>query len=151
MNLDGTKGILPIQPLDGINQVQKINTNVYDPTENTIRSNTSRDQEHVNVYESTAKKANQMDEDETETDEEVDEQLEIMAEEIKKQVEEINDKMMHKDIGIEFKLHKRTNRYYVQLVDKKTDKVVQEIPPKRVLDMLGKVWDELGIAVDKKG
>ena len=37
------------------------------------------------------------------------------------------------------------------MVDKTTDKVVKEIPSKKMLDMIGRIWDEMGIAVDKKG
>ena len=56
MNLDGTQGIQPLQPMSGVDRVQKINTNVYNPAENSIKTNVSRDQEHLNGYETSNRK-----------------------------------------------------------------------------------------------
>ena len=56
MNLDGTQGIQPLQPMSGVDRVQKINTNVYNPAENSIKTNVSRDQEHLNGYETSNQK-----------------------------------------------------------------------------------------------
>ena len=51
MNLDGTQGIQPLQQTAAVNRVQKVSTNVYNPSENAIKTNVSRDQEHLNMYE----------------------------------------------------------------------------------------------------
>lgn len=89
MNLDGTQGIQPLQPMSGVNRVQKINTNVYNPAENSIKTNVSRDQEHLNGYETSNQKQRgqnvQSDgSDDMELDEEMDLFKEQISEELKK-------------------------------------------------------------------
>jgi flagellar protein FlaG len=39
----------------------------------------------------------------------------------------------------------------VRLVDMQTNEVIKEIPPANMLDVIGKIWDDMGIAVDRKG
>ena len=31
------------------------------------------------------------------------------------------------------------------------NEVIKEIPPANMLDVIGKIWDDMGIAVDRKG
>ena len=128
MNLDGTQGIQPLQPMSGVNRVQKINTNVYNPKQRgqNVQSDGSDDME-------------------------LDEEMDLFKEQISEELKKINDRLTNKNINLEFKMHQRTHRIYVEMVDKTTKKVVKEIPSKKMLDMIGRIWDEMGIAVDKKG
>lgn len=152
MNLDGTQGIQPLQPMSGVNRVQKINTNVYNPTENSIKTNVSRDQEHLNGYEtSNQKQRGQNVQSDGSDDMELDEEMDLFKEQISEELKKMNDRLTNKNINLEFKMHQRTHRIYVEMVDKTTKKVVKEIPSKKMLDMIGRIWDEMGIAVDKKG
>ena len=36
------------------------------------------------------------------------------------------------------------------MVDKKTKKVIKELPPEKTLDMIARVWEMAGILVDEK-
>ncbi len=152
MNLDGTQGIQSLQPMSGVNRVQKINTNVYNPAENSIKTNVSRDREHLNGYEtSNQKQRGQNVQSDGSDDMELDEEMDLFKEQISEELKKINDRLTNKNINLEFKMHQRTHRIYVEMVDKTTKKVVKEIPSKKMLDMIGRIWDEMGIAVDKKG
>ena len=152
MNLDGTQGIQSLQPMSGVNRVQKINTNVYNPAENSIKTNVSRDQKHLNGYEtSNQKQRGQNVQSDGSDDMELDEEMDLFKEQISEELKKINDRLTNKNINLEFKMHQRTHRIYVEMVDKTTKKVVKEIPSKKMLDMIGRIWDEMGIAVDKKG
>ena len=82
---------------------------------------------------------------------EFDEDMDAFKEQIEEELKKLNDRLTNKNINLEFKMHQRTHRIYVEMVDKTTDKVVKEIPSKKMLDMIGRIWDEMGIAVDKKG
>lgn len=152
MNLDGTQGIQPLQPMSGVDRVQKINTNVYNPDENSIKTNVSRDQEHLNGYEtSNQKQQAQNIKSDSSDDMDLDEEMDLFKEQISEELKKMNDRLTNKNINLEFKMHQRTHRIYVEMVDKTTKKVVKEIPSKKMLDMIGRIWDEMGIAVDKKG
>ena len=152
MNLDGTQGIQPLQPMSGVDRVQKINTNVYNPAENLIKTNVSRDQEHLNGYEtSNQKQQAQNVQSDSSDDMDLDEEMDLFKEQISEELKKMNDRLTNKNINLEFKMHQRTHRIYVEMVDKTTKKVVKEIPSKKMLDMIGRIWDEMGIAVDKKG
>ena len=50
----------------------------------------------------------------------------------------------------EYSYHKETKRVSIKVIDKKTDKVIREIPPEKSLDMLQKMWEMAGILVDEK-
>ena len=84
-------------------------------------------------------------------DMDLDEEMDLFKEQISEELKKMNDRLTNKNINLEFKMHQRTHRIYVEMVDKTTKKVVKEIPSKKMLDMIGRIWDEMGIAVDKKG
>lgn len=70
---------------------------------------------------------------------------------LQRAVEETN-KFIFKDNGrFEFRMHERTNRIIVKLVDKDTDEVLKEIPPEKILDLVASIWDLVGILVDERG
>lgn len=67
---------------------------------------------------------------------------------LKKAFEEINKKSAN--FESEFGIHEKTNRMTVKIVDKKTKKVIKELPPEKMLDMIAKVWEMAGLIVDEK-
>ncbi|WP_313628638.1 flagellar protein FlaG [Enterococcus italicus] len=52
---------------------------------------------------------------------------------------------------MQFRIHQRTGYTLVRLVDMQTGDVIKEIPPENMLNVIGKIWDDMGIAVDRKG
>ena len=55
-----------------------------------------------------------------------------------------------RDIGFEYGFHEGTGRMTVTMVDKDTDEVIREIPPERLLDMMSKMEELVGILFDAK-
>ncbi|MGO2083595.1 flagellar protein FlaG [Vagococcus sp.] len=72
-------------------------------------------------------------------------------EQISKAVEEANRLLVGKNTKLSYKIHEATKRWIVELKDIKTDEVVKEIPPQKLLDVVAEIWKETGIIVDKKG
>ncbi|KRL06414.1 flagellar protein FlaG [Liquorilactobacillus hordei] len=66
-------------------------------------------------------------------------------------VDEMNKHLLGRDVRMRFKVHKTTGRTYVQLINMKNDDVIKEIPPTKMLDVIGSIWKQMGIVVDKKG
>lgn len=66
-------------------------------------------------------------------------------------VAEVNQRLLGKDMKLTYEVHERTGRTMVRLVDMQTNEVIKEIPPANMLDVIGKIWDDMGIAVDRKG
>lgn len=72
-------------------------------------------------------------------------------EELQKAVEQTNRMIFKDDNRFEFKVHERTGRIMVKLINKETDEVVKEIPPEKILDLVASIWDLVGILVDERG
>lgn len=69
---------------------------------------------------------------------------------LQKMVEGMNDFLHVSYTNLNFELHEETNRYFVQVIEKDTEKVIREIPQKEFLDMFSKMMDYLGIVLDKR-
>ncbi|MCC7666635.1 flagellar protein FlaG [Liquorilactobacillus satsumensis] len=79
------------------------------------------------------------------------ENVELSEKDLQTAVSKMNTRLLRRDTKLAFKIHKRTGRTYVELVDMRTEKVLQEIPSSKMLDVIGKIWDQMGIAIDRKG
>ncbi len=75
----------------------------------------------------------------------------LRNEELEKAVEQTNRIIFKDDNRFEFKIHERTGRMMVKLINKETDEVVKEIPPEKILDLVASIWDLVGILVDERG
>ncbi|MGG0655037.1 flagellar protein FlaG [Rummeliibacillus pycnus] len=63
-------------------------------------------------------------------------------------VNKLNEFMEYSQKNSKFVFHKELDRYYVEVVDAKTQEVIKEIPPKELLDayyemqkLVGKIFD----------
>ncbi|WP_010302151.1 flagellar protein FlaG [Kurthia senegalensis] len=63
-------------------------------------------------------------------------------------VNKMNEFMAHKQRNSKFVFHKDLERYYVEVVDAKSQEVIKEVPPKQLLDayyemqkLAGKIFD----------
>lgn len=66
-------------------------------------------------------------------------------------IAQLNQKLLGRDIKMQFRIHQRTGYTLVRLVDMQTGDIIKEIPPENMLNVIGKIWDDMGIAIDKKG
>ena len=78
---------------------------------------------------------------------------EIPREQVEKAAEKLNRLMGTMGIidkRLEFSVHEKSNRVIVKIIDQGTGEVLNEIPPKRVLDMLSSFSEMVGLMVDKR-
>ncbi|ADI28067.1 flagellar protein FlaG [Geobacillus sp. G4] len=74
----------------------------------------------------------------------------LSEEAVEKVVNGLNELVQPSHTSIRFELHKELHEYYVQVVDEKTQEVIREIPPKKLLDMYAAMMEFVGLLVDKK-
>jgi flagellar protein FlaG len=55
-----------------------------------------------------------------------------------------------RNLGLQFSVHKATGRTMVKVVDKETEKLIREIPPEDLLNLVDKLDEMIGILFDKK-
>ena len=75
---------------------------------------------------------------------------EIPREQVEKAIEKLNRLMGIIDKRLEFSVHEKSKRVIVKVVDQTTGEVINEIPSKKILDMLSSFSDMVGLMVDKK-
>lgn len=75
---------------------------------------------------------------------------ELNYEKIEKAVQMGNRAAEVLDVGIRFKLHEDTERYQVLIVDRRNNEVIKEIPPEKLLDLVGKIQEMIGLLIDEK-
>jgi len=75
---------------------------------------------------------------------------EIPREELEKATEKLNHLMGIIDKRLEFSVHEKSHHVMVKVIDQLTGKVLDEIPPKRVLDLLSSCSEMVGVIVDKR-
>ena len=67
-----------------------------------------------------------------------------------KMTESLNKFLETTSTKLRYEYHEKLNKYYVTLVDKQTDEVVQEIPNKKLMDMHAAMLDFVGVLIDRK-
>lgn len=76
------------------------------------------------------------------------------SEETKEKVQDVVNKMNEMlevtNNTSKFMYHEGLDRYYVTIVDRETEEVVKEVPPKRLLDSYYEMQKMLGMIVDEK-
>lgn len=81
-------------------------------------------------------------------------QLIDQSEETKVKVQEavntMNEMLEANNSASKFMYHEGLERYYVTVVNRDTDEVVKEIPPKKLLDAFYEMQKMLGMIVDEK-
>lgn len=70
--------------------------------------------------------------------------------EIIKAIEEANKEFVAYDRRFEFSVHEKTKEIVIKVIDTKTDEVIREIPPEKILDMVAKLCELAGVFVDEK-
>lgn len=70
--------------------------------------------------------------------------------ELEESVEELNDTIeaLHKDLR--FQIHEGSERMMVEVINLDNNEIIKEIPPKEVLDMIGRIREMVGLLIDEK-
>jgi len=74
----------------------------------------------------------------------------ITEKDIKGAVKKINTFLQDEHTHAEYYVHEEFNIIMIKIVDDDTKKVVLEVPPKKLIDMVAKMCELAGILVDKK-
>lgn len=69
---------------------------------------------------------------------------------LKKSVEQANKSLKMYNRMIERSVHEVTHTIMYKLKDTVTNEVIQEFPPKKIQDMIAKMWELAGLFVDEK-
>ncbi|MEK4607427.1 flagellar protein FlaG [Geobacillus sp. FSL W8-1251] len=77
-------------------------------------------------------------------------QQNIPKEKLEEVVKGLNEFLQPSHTSLKFELHDELQEYYVQIIDERTDEVIREIPPKKLLDMYAAMMEFVGLLVDKK-
>lgn len=79
------------------------------------------------------------------------ESKEVNFKDVKKAVDKINKLLEGEQTHAEYSYHDfYKNDILIKIVDDTTGKVIQEIPPKKIIDMIAKMCEMVGVLVDKK-
>ncbi len=75
---------------------------------------------------------------------------EIPREQVEKATEKLNRLMGIIDKRLEFSVHEKSKRVMVKIIDQANGEVLDEIPPKRLLDILSSISEIAGLMFDKR-
>lgn len=78
------------------------------------------------------------------------EEIVIPKEKVQKAVNAINEFMTMQNHNSKFVMHEGLDRYFVQIVDSKTEEIIREVPPRKLLDAFYTMQKFLGMIVDEK-
>lgn len=71
-------------------------------------------------------------------------------EEVENSIAELNDTIDALQKDLRFQVHEKSNRMMVEIVNLKNNEVIKELPPKAMLDMLGRIKEMVGLLIDEK-
>jgi flagellar protein FlaG len=84
------------------------------------------------------------------TTSEQNEEILLSSEYAQKIVEGLNTFLTASNSHLKFVYHEKLQKFYVTIVDNRTDEVIKEIPPKRLLDMVASMSEHIGLIIDTK-
>ncbi len=72
------------------------------------------------------------------------------AESLDRALQKLNDTARAFQLRLQFQKHQASNRWMVRVVDPLSDRVLREIPPEQVLNIVAQIQDLIGILLDEK-
>ncbi|OAA93650.1 flagellar protein FlaG [Clostridium coskatii] len=74
----------------------------------------------------------------------------VNEKDVKRAVDKINKLMEDTPTHLRYEVYGKFKDIMVSIVDNNTDKVIKEIPPKSIVDMVDKLCELAGVFLDKK-
>lgn len=65
-------------------------------------------------------------------------------------VERYNKTLQENGTALKVSIHEKTRSIVVKIVDSKTDEVIKEIPPEKMLDLMYNLCQNIGVFIDEK-
>lgn len=81
---------------------------------------------------------------------EKEEALAIDQKVLDKSIKQANKELKMYNRRIDREIHEKTHAMMYKIVDTKTDEVIREFPPKKIQDMIAKMWELAGLFVDEE-
>ncbi|MFS8524390.1 MAG: flagellar protein FlaG, partial [Limnochordales bacterium] len=69
---------------------------------------------------------------------------------VQEMVDGLNQALQAANKRLQFLVHETTGRIYVKVIDRETEEVIREIPPEKILDLVGRIQELVGLLVDEK-
>ncbi len=76
--------------------------------------------------------------------------MKIDQEKLSELVDGLNKFLTPVETFLKFELHEQLGEYYVTIVDHRTNEVIKEIPPKKMLDLYAFMLEKIGLIVDER-
>jgi len=70
---------------------------------------------------------------------------------LEKAINKLNNFLKDDSTHAEYSIHDTFNDVMIKIVDDKTHEVILEVPPKKILDMIAKMCELVGMVFDKRG
>jgi flagellar protein FlaG len=83
-------------------------------------------------------------------DQQVSEWDKSSIEKLEESIEKLNSTAEAFNVSLKFSIDERTDRIVVKVVERGTEKVIREIPPEQVLNMVAQIQDLIGVFVDTR-
>lgn len=77
-------------------------------------------------------------------------EVNFSEEDVNKSVEKLNKFLEDENVHAVYERHEKLNQIMIKIVDDNTKEVIAEYPPKKILDMVAKMCEMVGILIDKK-
>lgn len=74
----------------------------------------------------------------------------VSTEHVKDSVDKLNKLLEEKDIRLEYEIYGKFRDLTIRLIDNKTQEVIKEIPPRKIIDMVAKLCEMAGVLIDEK-
>ncbi|MBP2033815.1 flagellar protein FlaG [Clostridium algifaecis] len=74
----------------------------------------------------------------------------VSEKDVKKAVDKVNKLMEDTSTHLKYEVYGKFRNIMVSIIDNNTNKVIKEIPPKSIVDMVDKLCEMAGIFLDKK-
>ncbi|NLY10216.1 MAG: flagellar protein FlaG [Firmicutes bacterium] len=74
----------------------------------------------------------------------------IKKEQVLSAIADLDHKIEFINKRFEFDVHDETSRIVVRIIDKDSEEVIREIPPEKILDLIAKINELVGLLVDEK-
>lgn len=71
-------------------------------------------------------------------------------EKLYKEVEKVNDSLQAQNHSLRFKFSDEAEQFYVEVIDSRTQEVIDSIPGKHMIELAAKLKDMIGFFIDEK-
>jgi flagellar protein FlaG len=71
-------------------------------------------------------------------------------EDVVKAVDKLNKFLEGEKVHAEYAVHEKLGDVMIKIIDNNTKEIILEVPPKKILDMIAKMMETVGILIDRK-